>query len=178
MLKLIVPLLALGSACTSASADSFSDEKGDKQSVSDFLYAIRQVESGGRYDAPVGRLGELGAYQFRREVWFQHTCAPFSQARTAFADEVAARHYRWIGDSLRAAGLPLTPWNLAAAWNCGVTGVRTGRIPRKTRDYAFRVQNIVEHEAELLRTLTAQFKIAPPPSVATAVSQQVVAVGQ
>lgn len=141
-LKVILPLFVLGGSLHGAIS-----LKGDSAPIADFLYAIRQVESGDRYDGPAGRAGELGAYQFRRQVWAQHTHAPFSQARTALADEIALRHYYWISDRLKAEGIFPSPWLMAAAWNCGVTAVTSGHIPRSARDYAKRVQNLVESRA-------------------------------
>jgi len=115
----------------------------------DFLYAIRLVESGDRYDGPCGKGGELGPYQFRYTVWRQYTTAPFAEARTALADQVAAQHYRWIARRLQSHGVPATHWNIAAAWNSGVRAVITGRIPACTRDYATRVVNLMEREAAI-----------------------------
>jgi hypothetical protein len=115
--------------------------------VEDFLYAIRQVESGDRYDGPVGRAGELGPYQFGRGVWRQYTDAPFSGARTPMADEVAVRHFWRTVERLKSHGIEATAWNLAAAWNSGVRAVLSGRIPRSTRDYAMRVVNLTEYAA-------------------------------
>ena len=154
-LKFPLLLLALASFCRAASAEVASSATAD-----DVLYAIRQVESGDRYDGPPGSRGELGAYQFRRQVWYQHTREPFDQARTAYADKVAADHYRWIAGQLSSAGLTPTPWNIAAAWNSGLTAVRSQRIPRSTRDYANRVDNLVHEKVALRQALTPHFRIA------------------
>ena len=162
MFKSIVPLLAFSAVCSAAQVGSPVRTGTQPQFVSDFLYAIRQVETGDRYDGPPGPFGELGAYQFRRQVWAQHTRVPFSQARTSYADQVAAKHYQWIADSLRSLGVADSAWNCAAAWNCGVDKVRTGRIPRTTRDYAERVQNIIDDKVVFRRSLTPQFHIAAP----------------
>jgi hypothetical protein len=123
-----------------------SAAQDDSLVEADFLRATRQVESGDRYNAPPGRNGELGAYQFRRQVWRRYTRAPFSAARTPLADRIAARHYAWIRQRLEAAGFSPTYWNIAAAWNGGVRAVCSGRIPRSTRDYATRVQNLASEE--------------------------------
>lgn len=115
--------------------------------VEDFLYAIRQVESGDRYDGPAGPGGELGPYQFRRGVWHQYTDAPFSGARTPMADDIATKHFWSTVRRLRIHGLEATAWNIAAAWNSGIRAVLSGRIPRSTRDYAMRVVNLTEYAA-------------------------------
>jgi hypothetical protein len=159
MIKTILPLLAFSAACSAAELSLPALADSPPQSVCDFLYAIRQVESGDRYDGPPGPAGELGAYQFRRQVWAQHTEAPFSQARTSLADTIAARHYQWIAETLRSSGVADTVWNCAAAWNCGLENVCTGRIPRSTRDYAQRVQNLMNDKIELRQSLTPHFHI-------------------
>jgi hypothetical protein len=120
-----------------------------------FLHAIRMVESGDRYDTPQGKGGEVGPYQFQFAVWRQYTTAPFSQAETAFADTIAAMHYRWIAHRLQVNGVPATSWNIAAAWNGGVRTVLTGRISFATRDYATRVVNLMEGEASVASTVSA-----------------------
>jgi hypothetical protein len=130
------------------------------QAEEDFLYAVRQVESGNRYDCPPGRAGELGAYQFRREVWSKYTRAAFSEARTPGADEVAAQHYSWIVGQLAARGIAASPRNIATAWNAGIKVVGTQRIPATTRDYASRVANLVQDEEKLRASLTPSFRIA------------------
>ena len=125
---------------------------------SSFLHAIRLVETGDRCDSPRGRYGELGAYQFRLMVWRQHTSAPFSRARTRFADTVAARHYSWIAQRLRANGVPATSWNIAAAWNSGVSSVVSGAIPATTQDYATRVVNLMERDGAYQVALNTKFQ--------------------
>ena len=130
------------------------------QSELDFLHAVRQVESGDRYDCPPGRAGELGAYQFKREVWAKYTRSSFSQARTPGADEVAADHYAWIVSQLERRGILANPWNVAAAWNGGLKVVTDRRIGAATRDYASRVANLVQDEIRLRRSLTPEIRIA------------------
>ncbi len=155
--KLLITLSGLLSSVASAQADFVH---AAPQAELDFLSAVRQVESGDRYDCPPGRAGELGAYQFRREVWSRYTQAAFTQAQTSVADEVAARHYAWIASQLEARGIAVSPWNLAVAWNGGIGTVGSRRIPRATRDYADRVVNLVQDAAELRRSLTPEFHIA------------------
>jgi len=117
--------------------------------IADFLFAIRQVESGDRYDCPTGRAGEIGPYQFRPEVWHRYTDAPYSAARTNLSDSVASRHFLRIVQRLLARGIAATPWNIAAVWNSGESAVVHGRIPRATRDYATRVENLTRYAVNL-----------------------------
>ena len=156
-IQVIIPVVVFSGAACGAAATRPQDP-----AVDDFLYAIRQVESGDRYDGPAGRCGELGAYQFRRQVWCHYTGEPFEEARTPYADDVALRHYEWIARSLKAAGMPATPWNIAAAWNCGLAAVRSGRLSRATRDYATRVENLVASHAEARLALEAHSARAVP----------------
>jgi hypothetical protein len=130
------------------------------QSEMDFLSAVRQVESGNRYDCPPGRAGELGAYQFKREVWSKYTRAPFARAQTPDADEVAARHYSWIAHQLQARGVAVTSWTMALAWNGGINAVTRRHIAGRTLDYAQRVTNLVQDEVNQRLLLTPTFRIA------------------
>jgi hypothetical protein len=156
--QLFFTLASVLGSCGSVSAAQ------DTQPVADFLHAIRLVETGDNYNAPPGRLGEQGPYQFRREVWRRYTHAPFAQARTTFADRIAAQHYVWLREELAEAGVTPSTWNIAAAWNSGIGAVRSGRIPRATRDYANRVRNIMREdareEAAMRLAFTPHFHIA------------------
>lgn len=128
--------------------------------IDDFLYAIRVVESGDHYDCPPGRYGEQGPYQFRRSVWRQYTTAPFSRATTAYADDVALLHYRWIVSNLQKMGLRPSMWTVAAAWNGGIGSVSRGRIPAASRNYATRVVNVIQQQAQIRAAMTPRFQIA------------------
>ena len=125
----------------------------------DFLYAIRMVETGDVYNCRPGRLGEQGPYQFRREVWTHYTSAPFAEARTSFADQVALEHYQWLAYRLKSNGLAPSAWRIAAAWNGGVEAVISGHVPRASRDYASRVVNLIEDEQSIRTALTPRYRI-------------------
>lgn len=92
-----------------------------------------------------GSKGELGPYQFRRDTWRLHTSKPFTMAidRTT-ADEVAILHYEWIKQGLTEAGIEPSTFNIAMAWNCGLGGVKSGRVPTVTYRYAEQVTNLAE----------------------------------
>lgn len=154
----IVPIL-IACAATAQPALAAASATSNAQ-VSDFLYAIRVVESGNRYyDCPTGSHGEQGPYQFRREVWRQYTHASFWQARTELADQVALRHYSWLVHRLREAGRLPTAWAIAAAWNGGIDAVLTGRLSPATRSYATRVTNLFEDQLRVRASLTPRYRI-------------------
>lgn len=106
------------------------------------LEAIHCVENPQNVTRP-GLYGELGAYQFRESTWRQHTSAPFARAlEREVSDVVAVRHYEYLRRGLERAGLPVTCYNIALAWNAGLAAAVRGRSPAATRDYAERVANI------------------------------------
>ena len=108
------------------------------------LEAIHQLENPTDSSRP-GPYGELGAYQFRREVWIKYTHAPFSHAldRTA-SDAVAVRHYEWLKVQLANAGITPSTYNIALAWNGGVSGVVRDTAPYRARDYAERAETLAD----------------------------------
>ena len=108
------------------------------------LRAINWVENPTNH-TKTGRFGELGPYQFRPGTWRMHTKRPFSQAvQREASDEVAVKHYEWIKRTLEKSGVDASPFNIAMAWNSGVTNVLNGRVPAVAYDYATRVSNLVE----------------------------------
>jgi len=112
------------------------------------LQAIYWVENPHNLTRP-GPCGELGAYQFRERTWRMHTQVPFRQAvDRRQSDAVAVRHYEWICRGLTRAGMPVNPYNVALAWNGGLTATVRGRVSAATRDYAERVNNLALHLAE------------------------------
>ena len=110
----------------------------------EILEAIHAIENPHDVTRP-GRHGELGAYQFRSGTWRMHTSQPFQFALDrAASDEIAVRHYEWIRRGLVRNGCEPSSYNIALAWNGGLTAVVNGRAPAGARDYAERVQNILQ----------------------------------
>lgn len=108
----------------------------------DTLQAIHLIENPSNSTRP-GPHGELGAYQFRRATWRMHSHKPFHQAlNRAESDTVAAAHYDWLAEGLERNGVPATAYNIALAWNAGLSATVSGRAPRTSRDYAQRVVNL------------------------------------
>ncbi len=107
------------------------------------LQAIHWIENPTESVAP-GRFGELGAYQFRRSTWQMHTKQPFHLATNrAESDKVAVAHYEWIKRGLERNGIEASPFNIALAWNAGLSAVVERRVPSVSRGYASRVVNLV-----------------------------------
>ena len=103
------------------------------------LQAIAEVETRSNPNR-VGSLGERGMYQFRRDTWRQHTREPFARAHhPEISTTVARRHYQWLKKQLRTHGRPATTYEVALAWNAGVTNVLSGRAPASSHAYARRV---------------------------------------
>lgn len=107
------------------------------------LQAIHWVENPRNSPKP-GPHGELGPYQFRERTWRMHTDMPFSLAiQREHADKVAVIHYEWLRRGLERNGIAPTPYNIAMAWNAGLSAVVNGRIGSRTRTYAQQVENLV-----------------------------------
>jgi len=105
------------------------------------LEAIHSLENPSNRRSP-GPCGELGAYQFRAATWHQYSAKPFSAALNRQAsDDVAVRYYEWLKTQVERAGYPATSYNIALAWNGGLTAV-SGRATRAVRDYAERAANL------------------------------------
>lgn len=108
------------------------------------LEAIHQLENP-RDLTRFGPRGELGAYQFRPATWSLHTDVPFQRAlERPMSDLVAGRHYDWLSRRLEAAGLRSSPYNIALAWNGGITAAVNGRSSRAAHAYATRAANLAE----------------------------------
>lgn len=130
-------VIALGFAVLPAKAKASSGR-------AETLEAIHAVEN--PYDSTrPGRHGELGPYQFRPSTWQMHTRLPFAQAIDRGASEaVAIRHYEWLKRGLIRAGIAPTPYNIALAWNGGLTATIRGRVSSASRHYAERVANLTQ----------------------------------
>ena len=116
---------------------------------SETLRAINIVENPTNQTG-YGSKGELGPYQFRSSTWRMHTNKPFRMANDRVsADQVAVMHYELIKERLTAVGIDANSYNIALAWNCGISAVLNGRVPMQTYYYAERVNNLAEdfHQA-------------------------------
>lgn len=127
------------------------------------LRAINWVENPTNH-TKAGRYGELGPYQFRPTTWRMHTKRPFAQAiQREASDEVAVKHYEWIKRTLEKSGVDASPFNIAMAWNSGVTNVLKGRVPTVAYDYATRVTNLVQTLKQRAPAAAVVVQTAPPP---------------
>jgi hypothetical protein len=105
------------------------------------LEAIHCLENPSNRLSP-GPCGELGAYQFKAATWHQYSQRPFASALNRQAsDDVAIRYYAWLKAQIERAGFPATSYNIALAWNGGMSAV-SGRATHSVRDYAERASNL------------------------------------
>jgi len=130
------------------------------------LRAINMVENPTNQTG-YGSKGELGPYQFRSSTWHMYSNKPFRMANDReSADQVAVMHYEWIKEHLMAAGIDANGFNIALAWNCGITAVINGRVPMQTYQYAERVSNLAENyhrpQAEETAPVVMTVKSNPP----------------
>lgn len=133
-------ILALGLGSTSLARARSAQSIIDRDA---FLSAIAEVETGGNVHA-VGRHGERGQYQFRKNVWRQYTTRSFFDAHNpTLSYYVALKHFDWLYDGFLRNGRTPTPYLMAAAWNGGLSRTLSGRLPSSTRSYAQRVSNII-----------------------------------
>jgi soluble lytic murein transglycosylase-like protein len=102
--------------------------------LSIFLRAVALVESGDNPHA-VGAMGERGRFQMMSAV---------VQSVGGHGEREAARWERQIERELLAAGIDPLPFNVALAWNAGMTRVRAGRVPESAYEYARRVVATME----------------------------------
>jgi hypothetical protein len=85
-------------------------------------------------------------------TWRMHTSVPFARALDRkVSDDVAIRHYEWLKQGLVRNGIEATPYNIALAWNGGLSAVVRGSVRSSARDYAERVTNIARslHQTQL-----------------------------
>ena len=128
--------------CLLAAAAGFTGSSAHADDRWATLQAIHTLENPYDVQTP-GPDGELGPYQFREATWRRYTAEPFSRALDRdMSDAVAIRHYEWLKRGLARHGLPATPYNIALAWNGGLSAVLSGRPSSAAVDYAERAANL------------------------------------
>lgn len=142
--------LCLGFCATTAAVEAAEAERNLT------LAAIHHLENPYNLTRP-GPHGELGPYQFRESTWRTYTNEPFVRALDqSVAESVAICHYEWLKGRLESCRLPPTTYNIALAWNGGVTAAIKGRASRAARDYAQRAANLAEYFERSHRTADAR----------------------
>lgn len=59
------------------------------------------------------------------------------------SDAVAIKHYDWLKRGLEREGVPASAYNIALAWNGGLSAAVRGKAPRAAHYYAQRATNLV-----------------------------------
>ena len=114
------------------------------------LECIAQLETGTvnmrRPCAKIGAKGERSAWQISPAVWRVYCASPFPRASSdaKLGLTVAVAHLHWLRLALERAGTPATPYNLALAWNAGLSAALSGKVPAGAHDYAARFVALYE----------------------------------
>lgn len=106
--------------------------------------ALNIAETPGEVPAHPGPAGETGEWQLTPAV--RHDRGAELRARgEAVTDEAIAREQViWLARELERAGADPLPFNVALAWNCGLTATLEGRAPVRSYHFAIRVENLME----------------------------------
>lgn len=132
------------------------------------LEAIHKIENPYNLTKP-GPRGELGAYQFRASTWRMHTNVPFHHALDrSTSDTIAIKHYEWLKRGLERARIPANTYNIALAWNGGLSAVIRGKSPRVAHNYAQRAVNLA---STLAANAKARTPLTPAPTFAPLLAQ-------
>ena len=114
------------------------------------LACLAQLETGTvdirRPCAKIGALGERSAWQISPHVWSAYSRSPFMRASydAKLGLTVATAHLHWLHLALERYGLAATPYNLALAWNAGLSATLSGKVPAGAHDYAARFVALYE----------------------------------
>lgn len=108
------------------------------------LWALALVETPHGVPARPGPAGETGRWQLTPAV--RHDRGAELRARgEAVTDEAIAREQLlWLARGLERRGVPVTPFNLAVAWNAGLNRYTSGKAPVRAYEFARRVENLAE----------------------------------
>jgi len=111
-----------------------------------FLRAIKERETGNKWNGPAGKAGELGAYQFKESTWKELSSLPHKEARNPkAADAVAVKFLEKIKAEYKKNGIPVTPYTCALAWNGGIGSVVKDNVSKQAREYGEAVNNLTAY---------------------------------
>lgn len=105
------------------------------------------VETPNGVPARPGPFGETGRWQLTDDV--RHDRGAELRARgEAITDEAIAREQvRWLARQLVAHGIDPSPFNVALAWNAGLTRVLEAKAPERAYRFARKVERLTKERA-------------------------------
>ena len=122
-----------------------------------FMYAIKQVESGGDPNAE-SPAGARGFYQIMRPTWEEWSIYPWDCAFDPIENELVASQYiRWLRQTLHDWTGEEPHWSLvAAAWNGGIGRLRSVEynidgMPTETRNFVRKIHGALESNQRVFR---------------------------
>lgn len=109
------------------------------------VLALAMVETPNGVPAKPGPHGETGRWQLTPAVRHDRKLDLQLRGNNAPTDEqLATEHVRWLILSLEVRGVDATDFNIALAWNAGLSQACSGRAPEASYDFARRVSATIE----------------------------------
>lgn len=112
--------------------------------VAIMVWALALVETPHGVPARPGPAGETGRWQLTPAVRADRGGELRARGERVTDEAIARAQVRWLAEQLQAAGVDPVPFNVALAWNAGLTRVRESTVPVVAYDFAGRVRNLVE----------------------------------
>lgn len=104
-----------------------------------FILALAQVETPHGVPDKPGPAGETGRWQLTPAVR-RDRGAELRERGEAVTDEaLAIAQVLWLERELAGRGVDPLPFNIALAWNCGLTRTVRGQAPERSYGFATRV---------------------------------------
>lgn len=112
--------------------------------VAALVIALAAVETPHGVPALPGPAGETGRWQLTPAVRRDRGADLRARGEAVTDEAVAAEQVRWLMRELKAAGVDPLPFNVALAWNCGLSRTLSGKAPERSFDFAGRVTHLVQ----------------------------------
>lgn len=115
-----------------------------------FVAVLALVETPQGVPPRPGRAGETGHWQLTPAVRADRG-RELRAAGLVVTDEALVRaQVRWLEREMARAGVDALPFNVALAWNCGLTRTLSGGAPLASYDFARRVTALLERTDKFL----------------------------
>lgn len=103
------------------------------------VLALAQIETPNGVPLAPGPAGETGRWQLTPSVRADRGAELEARHEKVTDEAIARAQVRWLERELVRAGVDPSPFNIALAWNCGLTRTLQGKAPVASYDFATRV---------------------------------------